>query len=346
LKLLLTTNPGIEDVVVDEAKAKMSARVVEARYGRGRVIVEVDEDKLYLVEHLRSIHRARILLDWGSICSERECLTTIRDAILGSSITRYITPETSFAVRVERAGDHEYNSMDIGRVAGDAVIEATRKAYGMRAPVDLDYPAVIVAVDVIFDEYFVGIELGGDLSWHRRGYRVYEHPAALKPTLAYAMIVLSGMKDGDTLLDPMCGGGTIPIEAAYLFESSKHACMDFNPRHIEGAKMNALAAMVSSRISFIVGDARKLTSYFKPRSVDIVVSNPPYGIRLGSPREVHALYDRFLEELAKLEPRATVLITTEHEYVKIKAAEYGLDIVHERAVAHGGLWPKILVLRT
>ncbi len=345
VRLLLTTNPGIEDVVSAEARAKLDALVVDERRGRGRVIVEAPDGNLYLVEQLRSVHRARILIGWGRTCPHTSCLDDIKGLILDSDVHRYVNPETPFAVRVERAGEHEYTSLDVARIAGDAVIEAVRGRYGVRPPVDLDYPSVIIAVDVIFDEVFVGVELGGDLSWHRRGYRVYEHPAALKPTLAYAMIYISGMADGDTLLDPMCGGGTIPIEAAYIFETSRLICMDFNPRHVEGAMMNAIAANVLPRLKFVVGDARKLTSYFQRGQVDVIVSNPPYGIRLGNPRQVHELYKRFLLEVAKLEPRTTTLITTEHAYVKEVAEEVGLRLAHERTVAHGGLWPKIVVLK-
>ncbi len=341
----MTTNPGIEDIVVEEAKARLRAHVIDVRSGKGRVIADVDEEYLDLIECMRSVHRIRILLFHGKLCGETMCLNELRNIIEGGiDVVSYIAPTTSFAVRVERAGEHEYTSLDIARVAGEAVINAVRSKHGARPPVDLDYPHVILSVDVIGDELFIGIELSGDLSWHRRGYRVYDHPAALKPTLAYAMIRLSGMNDGETLLDPMCGGGTIPIEAAYIFESSTLYCSDFNPRHIEGARMNALAAGVKGRIMFSVVDARMLSKTYSSVRIDHVVTNPPYGIRLGSPREVRKLYRSFIRELAKLNPKRVVLITTEHQYVREEAEENGFRILHERTVSHGNLWPHIIVL--
>ena len=345
MQLLLLTNPGIEDVVVDESVAKLNAKVVEVREGRGRVIIDVDEDLLEFVGELRSIHRARILLlHTKNVCREKECLENIRELVASLPFYEYINPWTTFAVRAERVGEHEYTSLEIAKVAGDAIIEVVRSKYGHRPPVDLDYPNVIVAIDLIFDELFVSIELGGDLSWHRRGYRVYEHPAALKPTLAYAMIRISGMRDGESLLDPMCGGGTIPIEAAYVFEDAKLYCSDFNPRHVKGAIMNAKAALVDKRIRFFVLDARDIDKKFGENAIDHIVSNPPYGIRLGNPWRVRKVYRKFLEVARKIVNKNIVIITTEHEYVKQIAPQLGYNIVHERVVAHGNLWPKILVL--
>lgn len=329
--------------MAEEATARLGARILETRTGHGRVIVSLDEDQLYLVSYMKSIHRARLLLSRSSICGGHSCLEKVREAVLESGVEKYITPYTSFAVRAERVGKHSFSSLDVARVAGDAVIEAVSRAHGARPPVDLDYPAVVVAVDVIHDELFVSIELGGELSWHRRGYRIYDHPAALKPTLAYAMIILSGIRDGETLMDPMCGGGTVAVEAATLLESSRIICMDRSRRHIGGARLNARAAMVENRIRFIVGDAARLSSYVD--SVDVIVSNPPYGIRMGSPREVRRVYHSFLREAVKVVQKSIVLITTEHKTVRQVLEREGWSIAHERRVAHGNLYPYIIVAR-
>ncbi len=341
VKLLLTTNPGIEDITAEEAEAKLSASVIEVREGHGRVIVEADWDALELVEHLRSIHRARILLAKGRICSSKDCLSELYKLIYNSGVHLYLTPTSAFAVRANRVGSHDFTSLDVARVAGDAVIAATVDKLGYRPRVDLDYPSAIVAVDVIGDEALVAIELGGDLSWHRRGYRVYDHPAALKPTLAYAMLILSGARDGDHVMDPMCGGGTVAIEAALLFESSRITCMDKNPRHIRGAVMNSQAALVRNRIEFIVGDATKLSEYVN--SVDVIVSNPPYGIRMGSPSKVRRVYRLFVSEAAKVVKRRLTVITPDYEYMRRILEEAGWRIVHERRVSHGNLYPHIIV---
>ncbi len=343
VEALFTTNPGIEDIAAEEISAKLGAIILEQRRGKGRVIASVPLANLEFVDSLRSIHRARILLYKGSICEKKECLELIKEIIRRTNIPRYVTPLTPFAIRAERVGEHDYSSLDIARVAGDTVIEVVKKIHGERPRVDLDYPSVIVVVDVINDELYISLELGGDLSWHRRGYRIYDHPAALKPTLAYAMLRISSAVDGDTILDPMCGGGTVAIEAAYLLESSRIICLDKNPRHIMGARLNARAALVEPRIEFIIGDATRLSRYVD--QVDVVVSNPPYGIRMGSPREIRALYKRFLEEAIKVVDKSITIITTEHVVVKQVLGKYGWEVVEDRIVAHGNLHPHIIVAK-
>lgn len=341
--ILFTTNPGIEDIAADEIKAKLKASIEEIRENHGRIIARVDEDYLDVIERLRSIYRARILLARGRICPEKKCLKDLAQVIGDSRAYEYLSRDSSFAVRVNRAGSHEFNSMEIARIAGDAIIEATIRHRGFRPRVDLDYPSTIIAVDVIEADVIVSLELSGDLSWHRRGYRLYDHPAALKPTLAYAMLVLSGVSDKETLVDPMCGGGTIVIEAAYMLEDSRLYCMDKNPKYISGAQLNAMAALVDKRIVFLVGDATRLSSYIG--EADVIVSNPPYGIRLGSPKPVRKTYSEFIREAARVARKSIVLITPEHEFVKKILMENGWRIVHERRVAHGDLYPHIIVGR-
>ncbi len=343
IQVLFTTNPGIEDIVSWEAEHRLGARIVEERRARGRVVVEIDEDQLYLVEYMKSIHRPRILLYRGPACREMDCLEReIRRAVESSGLEHYLASASSFAVRAERSGDHRYTSIDVARLAGKAVQDYMYSRTGRAPRVDLDYPNVIVSVDVLFDELFFSVELGGDISWHRRGYRVYNHPAALKPTLAYAMLVISGARDGDSILDSMCGGGTIPIEAALLYESSRLYCSDKNPRHVSGARLNARAALVENRIEFRVADARKLSKYY--REVDYIVANPPYGIRMGRPVPVRETYRDFIREATSIVGKGVVLITTEYETVKKEAEKHGWRTVHERTVAHGSLWLKIIAI--
>lgn len=315
--------------------------MLEERKGLGRVIARIPKRELPLVEHMRSIHRARIILGRGKICREASCLSDVAGLVKNTGIEEYLVKGGSFAVRTTRVGSHEYSSIQVSRVVGASIIEVVEERRGFRPTVNLDYPSVIISVDVIHDEVIVGLELGGDLSWHRRGYRVYNHPAALKPTLAYAMIVLSGARDGDTLLDPMCGGGTIPIEAAFLFEESRLYCSDINPVHIAGARINAAAALVDKRIEFMVIDATMMSGKMRP--VDAIVSNPPYGIRYGSPAKVREVYRKFVGEATKIARKTITLISPDHSYLKSLLEENGWRIKHDRRVQHGGLHAHIIV---
>ncbi|MCE4604693.1 MAG: methyltransferase, partial [Aeropyrum sp.] len=176
--------------------------------------------------------------------------------------------------------------------------------------------------------------------------RVYDHPAALKASLAYSMLLLAGARDGDTILDPMCGGGTVAIEAALLFESSKIYCVELNRRHAAGARLNAESARVSSRVEVYWGDARKLEDLLGEESVDRIVSNPPYGIRLGDPVDVRQLYKEFMPSAAAVLRRGgtAAIITAETEALLEAARQSRLGLKTSRRVRHGDLWVDIVVL--
>lgn len=354
MKMVVTTNPGIEDLLREELEEVFTEDNVLIRYGdvKGRLIVELKDEVKYLIEktyNLTMAHRVGVLLTASKVDLSSKGLDDVYNVVYSSNIHEYITPYNTFAIRAERIGEgHEYTSLDIARRAGDAVIDVVKERYGIRPKVNLDYPEIIVHVDVVNDRLLVYLALTGDLSMHRRGYRIYDHPAALKPTLAAAMIRLSGAKDGELIMDSMCGGGTIPIEAALMFETSRQICMDINPVHIRGARINAVAANVHTRIRFIVGDASKIHEYVKVK-VNRVISNPPYGIRISNPKAIRELYRNFIVNVPRiLDDDATVtLITTEHKVIDKTLEEKGVPLrkIHERTVSHGNLWPKIMVLR-
>jgi len=345
MELAYSVNPGIEDIAAEEVVAEMGGTTTY-RMMTGYVFHKPASFSENAIMRLRSINRAYILLWRGRICGKLDDLLGIREKILQEikGLEEYITPATSFAVSAERIGTHEFTSMDIARVIGDIVITYIERFYGRRPPVDLRKPNVVVFAFQRFEELIVGVSLTGTRSMHRRGYRVYDHPAALKPTLAYAMLRLSGTKDHDVIVDPMCGGGTIPIEAALIHEDAEIKGLDKNPHHIMGAKLNALAAGVRDKIFFGVWDARRLHELSE--EFDHIISNPPYGIRYGSPAVIRRLYREFLISASKcLTSRGRItIITTEYNYVNKIIDGLGLRIVHERTVYHGSLYPHIIVL--
>lgn len=346
VELLYTVNPGIEDIAAEEITAEIGGRVKYEKMS-GHVYHVVDNVRLEAIYRLRSINRAFILLFESRVGSRVNDLIRLKEELMSSleTIHYYITPYTTFAVDTERLGNHEYTSIDISRIVGEIIIKKVEEKTGTRPAVNLRTPHIIVHVLVKDEYFFLGVSLTGSRSLHRRGYRIYDHPAALKPTLAYAMLTLSGTMDKQIIVDPMCGGGTIPIEAALIHEEASIYGYDQNPRHIRGAKLNAYASGVYAKVLFGVWDARRLHEIFN-NDVDHIISNPPYGIRYGDPVAVRRLYRDFLDsayKALKSGGRLTI-ITTEYNFVLRKAGDRGFKIVHERTVQHGGLYPKIVVL--
>ncbi len=347
VNIMLTVNPGIEDLAAEEARVELGGEP-SYRVLSGRVFLRnVAEKRLgERVSRLKMANRAVALLTTVDIRPEATYLPQLR-RLLGRKlmgVVDYITPETPFAVKAERIGEHEYSSMDIAALLGDVVNEIEISYYGRRPSVNLRNPSVIVYALADNDKLYIGIMLTGPWSMHRRGYRIYDHPAALKPTLAQAMLYLSGTRDKQAIGDPMCGGGTIPIEAALTHEDALIWCSDYNEKHVRGAELNAMAAGIRSRIKFKVLDARKLDTI--GIEFDHLVLNPPYGIRYGDPWSIRRLYKEFLYSASRsIAPDGRItLITTEFHFIHKVIGSYGLEVIHERTVYHGNLYPHIIVL--
>jgi 23S rRNA (guanine2445-N2)-methyltransferase / 23S rRNA (guanine2069-N7)-methyltransferase len=245
----------------------------------------------------------------------------------------HFTPEETFAVQVdvgqsERA-DRRYCALKVK----DAIADRFRVRFGRRPSVATDRPAVPIHVYLHRGEATVGLDLAGD-ALHRRGYREQGAAAPLKETLAAAMLYRAGWPAiaaaGGGLLDPLCGSGTLPIEAALiagdiapgllrtywgflgwrqhdpgiwqalrreaegrrevgLARVGRICGYDRDPRAIRFALANLARAGLSGRVHF---ERRELadaapTGTGKP---GLVVTNPPYGERLGNADELPALY--------------------------------------------------------
>jgi 23S rRNA G2445 N2-methylase RlmL len=125
----------------------------------------------------------------------------------------YIEPSRTLAVRASCKDSWLTHTQFIAQKTKDAIVDQQRDGFGARPNVDLDDPDLVVFVHLVRDRATVYVDLSGE-SLHRRGYRTLIEEAPLKETLAAAILRLSGWDRRTPLVDPMCGSGTIPIEAA------------------------------------------------------------------------------------------------------------------------------------
>lgn len=349
-QLFLTTCPGLEDLAITEIGSLISIKHYTLRpLGvQGRIIIECSEKQGDAVKILNSkshlLHRVAILLDSATISRRKDAFNQIYDHLFKCNIEDYIKPENTFAVRVSRLGFHEYTSIDIAHTAGDAIRDLVFKCYKKYPKVNLDYPEVIVRITIVGETCFISICTTGDDSLHKRGYRVYNHPAALKPTIAFAMCLLSKISDGLTIIDPMCGGGTIPIECCFLNVNCEIYGIDISPKHIRGAKLNALAAGVFHKIKFKIGDAMHLDKM--NFNVNRIISNLPYGMRMSRKAFIKTLYKNFLKSSKKIlnDNNLLTLLTTESTLLKNTAKNLGYTLKKERIIWHGNLKTSIVLL--
>lgn len=356
-----TTTQGLEEIAIREIKELTGKSAEKAHLGLVRF--ECSQFDLFKLNFLgRSLHRVIMLLLEDNFAG----LEDVYRKVKGVDFSRCIMAEQSFAVRAKRCGKHDFTSVDVAATVGQAVIDSYMEATGKRLKVNLEKPDVIVRVEVRDDSFWVGIDTTGEESLARRGYRSFKHPASLKPTIAYSLVRLSGWRFDESLIDPVCGSGTIPIEAARyacgipntkevklysmpLFDSEpflefrrKYEPMrrelrvfgsDINGRYLKGAEENARLAGVS--VTFFKADACELLLNY-----DIVVANPPYGIRMGSPRKVEKFYERIAANLRRHDTWRSAVIITARPSMFVK---YMGTPEREINMLYGDLPAKVLV---
>lgn len=372
-----TVNEGFEDVASSELE-KFGALNISSRVGK--IFFKGHEDLMYILNYSsRTINRLFILLLQESV----ENLSNIYRVTKSIDFSEVIKPKQSFAVRAERVGKHTFTSMDIRKVVGQAIIDSYLDSKKVRLKVNLDNPDVEVYAFLTNNNFVLGINTTGE-SLHKRRYRVYDHPAALKTVIAASMLKLIKYS-GEPLIDPMCGGGTIVIEAAQIvrkypiflfrddymlyklsFYDENKDCeirdklvnemtypkiylygFDISPKHIAGAILNAISGYVADTINFSVKDSTLKETYSDIREIKFVVTNPPYGIRFFNHKNVYVLYREFLKVLKNMFPGIYIVAITGSHKEFSKAIDVNeLKVIHERVVRHGNLRAKVFVVKT
>ncbi|MFB6147150.1 MAG: class I SAM-dependent RNA methyltransferase [Halobacteriaceae archaeon] len=367
MEFLATTNRGLEPLAVEEIADLTGAAATKrhpgvVRFEASRTVIPL------LNRRARTLHRVLVLVADTRVTA----LDDVYQAARSIDLQRYLAPRQAFAIRSSRHGDHAFTSPEIAETAGQAVVDASRSAFGQRLPVDLDDPDVTLRAYVRHDRFALAIDATGE-SLHRRPYRVREHRAPVRPTAAAAMVRLAG--SGDGLIDPMCGSGTIPIEAAlrrrgisptrgrseFAFadltfvddsgdqdggadetaDGRRHETVDGPPIEgvdvvpacVECARENATAAGVESSVDFRQGDA---TAVDLDRSA--VVVDLPFDVR--TDHDLPRLYADFSRQLRRGDWETLVALTTRPDLLDLDA-----DPSDEYAVRQGRMEAAVLVVR-
>ena len=127
----------------------------------------------------------------------------------------YFGLEDTFAIDTVVNSEYFKHSKFVALKTKDAIADHFRAKYKKRPSVNVDNPTIRIHVHIFKDQCTISLDSSGD-SLHKRGYRIAKTPAPLNEALAAGMILLSGWDKKSTFIDPMCGSGTIPIEAAMI----------------------------------------------------------------------------------------------------------------------------------
>ncbi len=347
-RLRLTTNPGIEDIVEQEFRDRATAagcnisNIEQKPFALdGQLLVESDvaPEALYDVAfQMRSIfhfmhHRYEFSIT-GS-----ELLDTIYETLLKLEIPE-MESANSFRVTTRRIGQHLFNSMEVQRVAGAALVER----YG--TAVNLEEYDVHIRVDIFDRLCLVSVQLTDD-PLDRRKPQVWQPRVTLKNTMAYAMLRLCELAPKGRLLDPFCGSGTILVEAGQIYPELELFGSDRYPGAVEGAQANLVAAGLSHRSQIQCLDARNLMAGYPPAYFDGIVTNPPFGVHLGKKLDFFHLFLHFFRGAE------TVLIPTGRIVMLVGKGQGALkkvirrlktfEIDEERVVETGDVYPHLFI---
>ena len=297
----------------------------------GYEISAVDNGKVTFIADAEGICRANIFLR----TTERVLLKTAEfraetfdelfEGVKAVPWDEYIPENGKFWVaKASSVSSKLFSPSDIQRIVKKAMVESLKKTYHTDWFTEdgAEYP---LRISIRKDIVTVGLDTTG-VSLHKRGYRKFTAPAPLTETLAAAIILLSPWKRDRVLVDPFCGSGTIPIEAAMIakniapgmnrsflaenwtnlipkkewYEVGQEAMdlveddvetviqgYDVDAEVLKMARANAELAGVERQIHF---QQRDILNFRSPKKYGFVITNPPYGERLSSRDEMSALY--------------------------------------------------------
>lgn len=241
----------------------------------------------------------------------------------------YLDNSKSFSVDAVVFSNEFRHSKFVAYKVKDAIVDYFREKTGERPSVRINKPDVLLNIHIAEDRCTLSLDSSGE-SLHRRGYRQEAVEAPLNEVLAAGMILMTGWRGECDLIDPMCGSGTIPIEAALiarniapgvfrkdfafekwvdfdqdLFDSiynddsqereftHKIYGYDNNPKAHEIAIRNVKAAGLSKDI---VLKLQPFQQFEQPKEKSIIITNPPYGERI-STDDLLGLYQMIGERL-------------------------------------------------
>lgn len=256
-----------------------------------------------------------------------------------------------FRVTCNRAGEkHCFSSNEAARDFGGAVQDY------FKWKADMTNFDVEVLLNIHDNEVIVGIALTEE-SLHRRNITHFG-PTTLRSTLAYGMLRLCSPQPSDIIVDPMCGTGAIPIEGATEWSNCFHIAGDNNPLAVNRAANNISSLLTKSQIKegklswglpidAIQWDICNMP--LRTGSVDIIVTDMPFGKRMGSKKRNWNLYPACLLEMSRIcKPgtgRAALLTQDKKCFTKaLSGMEHVWRKVHTVWVNIGGLHAAVYLL--
>ncbi|MCX7083959.1 MAG: bifunctional 23S rRNA (guanine(2069)-N(7))-methyltransferase RlmK/23S rRNA (guanine(2445)-N(2))-methyltransferase RlmL [Methylococcales bacterium] len=329
--LFATTPKAMETLLTDELRALGMNNIKATMAG---VAFEGDlEDAYRACLWSRTANRIFLVLSTFIVRSQDD----LYKGVQGINWFEHINPEDTFAVSFSAKNSPAINNTHFGALkVKDAIVDQMRDKFGVRPSIDTEQPNIRINIYLQGDQAQLSLDLSGE-SLHRRGYRDVSIKAPMKENLAAAMLLRCGWpaiaKEKGSLIDPMCGSGTLLLEAAMIAADyapgllreyfgfigwKKHdaACWkrlktEALQRRKEGIEKlpiivgfdqnrhtvnTALAHIANAGLQKKIHVERRDIADAQPAESwqpGLLICNPPYGERLGDEEETAELYTTF-----------------------------------------------------
>lgn len=358
--LIATCAAGVEGLVGDELRELG----YEVQVENGRVRFQGDERDIARTNlWLRVADRIKIIV--GEF--EAKTFDDLFEKTKALPWDEYVPMDGKFHISGKSVRSTLYSVPDVQRIVDKAIAEKIKEVYfrrGMLPETGATYP---IEISIRKDHAMLTLDTTGD-SLFKRGYRTEKGGAPLKENLAAALIALTTWRKDRPFVDPLCGSGTIPIEAALIGQNiapgfnRSFLCedwdwmdeemweevraqadaeadydveldisgFDINERMIEIAEKNAMAAGVYHNINF---KQLAVADFKTDKEFGVIVTNPPYGDRLGEEKEVEELYRQMGVAFRPLKTWSKYIITSNLEFEKY----YGERATRKRKLYNGAL---------
>lgn len=338
---IATVLPGMEQVAASEITAKIwDASIQESQRGKVLFKTTCPLDDLFT---LRSVDNLYIYVDRFHIGPHRPHLQHVEALFSRMDLHRPVldagmrpNERLTFVVNASRAGKHSYSRFELAEAAARGVA-ARHPRWQIGTP---ENHRLEFRLDLTGDQGLLSLRLTPPTFRFRGEARAFSQ-AALRPTVAHALVWLARPTAEEVFLDPFCGSGTIVAERA-TYPARRIVGGDLSADVVSVARGNIAA---HPAVSIEVCDARSLP--LDAGSVDTVVSNVPFGRQILTPQEVNGLYRDFLVELCRvLSATGRAYLLTDQGEGLIRAADSAGMVSQELLqVSLKGLRPKLYQLK-
>ena len=343
LELIATATFGLEAVVRREIEA-LGYRIIKTEDGK---VTYMGDERAIVRSNLWLRTADRVLLKMAEFSAVE--FEELFQQTKGLPWEQLIPLDGRFTVTGTSVKSKLHSVPACQKIVKKAIVEKLKEFYGVEVFEETGAEYTVKA-SLLKDRVTLTVDTSGT-GLHKRGYRISDVAAPIKETLAAAMIQLSFWKKDRILVDPCCGSGTIPIEAAMigrniapglnrtfacegwdfipenLWKEERKAAFDnmnyeqpldiygydINSKAVKAAQENAAEAGVDDCIQFCRADIRNLNS---EGDNGIIITNPPYGKRIGEEDEISEIYEALKKFFKENRDWSLFMITTDKEVEK------------------------------